>query len=327
MFDIPPDPVALQLGPIAIGWYGLCYAIGLAVAYVVLIRLARAAGEDPDIVGNGIIIVSLAALVGGRLYHVIDQWALYANDPLKIILPPYSGLGVYGGIATGTLAGWWYARRRGVSFARWADIVAPGLFVMQAIGRWGNYFNQELYGPPTTAAWGIPIECAHRVGRYTCDAYPEAATRFHPLFLYESISGVVGAVFLVWLGARFRSRLRPGDLLLVFFIWYGTTRFLLENLRADNWTFFGVPTAQIISIIVIAIGVTGLIHRHRPRHAADRPPTRPEVATWGALGATWMTKPFDESWANVPPPRSSGDIDDDLDEAADIEHPPTRPAP
>ena len=83
MFDIPPDPIAFQLGPITIGWYGLCYAIGLAAAYVVLIRLARAAGEDPDIVGNGIIIVSIAALIGGRLYHVIDQWALYANDPLN----------------------------------------------------------------------------------------------------------------------------------------------------------------------------------------------------------------------------------------------------
>jgi prolipoprotein diacylglyceryltransferase len=210
---------------------------------------------------------------------------------------------------------------------------------MQAIGRWGNYFNQELYGPPTTLPWGIPIDCAHRLQDvYSCAALPEATTRFHPLFLYESVSGLVGALFLVWLGARFRSRLRPGDLLLVFFIWYGTTRFLLENLRADNWTFFGVPTAQIISIVVIAIGVAGLIHRHRPRHAADRPPTHPEVATWGALGATWMTKPIDESWANVPPPRTTGDLDgddvdhddeadDDFDEGAEIDQPPAdRPA-
>ena len=256
MFDIPPDPIAFQLGPITVGWYGLCYAIGLAAAYVVLIRLARAAGEDPDIVGNGIIIVSIAALIGGRLYHVIDQWALYANDPLKIILPPYSGLGVFGGIVTGTLAAWWYARRRGVSFARWADIIAPALFVMQAIGRWGNYFNQELYGPPTTAPWGIPIDCAHRLVIYACDTLPET-TRFHPLFLYESISGLLGAAFLVFLGYRLRSWLRPGDLLLTFFIWYGVTRFALETLRADNWTFFGVPTAQIVSLAFIAIGVVG----------------------------------------------------------------------
>ncbi len=316
MFDIPPDPIAFQLGPITVGWYGLCYAIGLAAAYVVLIRLARAAGEDPDIVGNGIIIVSIAALIGGRLYHVIDQWALYANDPLKIILPPYSGLGVFGGIVTGTLAAWWYARRRGVSFARWADIIAPALFVMQAIGRWGNYFNQELYGPPTTAPWGIPIDCAHRLARYACDVYPET-TRFHPLFLYESISGLLGAAFLVFLGYRLRSWLRPGDLLLTFFIWYGVTRFALETLRADNWTFFGVPTAQIVSLAFIAIGVVGMVLRHRGSRMGDKPPADPQRATWGALGAAWMTRPIDEPWANV------GDrIDDEAgeeagDEAAD----------
>ena len=136
--------------------------------------------EDPDVVGNGIIVVAVAALIGGRLYHVIDQWPLYANDPLKIVLPPYSGLGVYGGIVTGTLAAWWYARRRGAPFSRWADIVAPALFVMQAIGRWGNYFNQELYGPPTTLPWGIPIDCAHRLAGLRvrpCPRRPRASTR------------------------------------------------------------------------------------------------------------------------------------------------------
>ncbi|MEO5885771.1 MAG: prolipoprotein diacylglyceryl transferase [Candidatus Limnocylindrales bacterium] len=302
MFDLPPGPTALTLGPIAIGWYGLGYAIGLAVAYLVLVRLARVAGEDPEIVQNGIIIVAIAALIGGRAYHVIDQWSLYASDPLKIILPPYSGLGVYGGIATGVLAAWWYARRRGVPFARWADIVAPSLFVMQAIGRWGNYFNQELYGPPTTLPWGIPIDCAHRIAGvgydYTCAVLP-ATTRFHPLFLYESLSGVVGAVFLVILGFRMRARMRPGDLLLLFFIWYGLTRFSLEFLRAGNWTFFGVPTAQIVSIAFIAVGVIGLVVRHRRGHEADLPASRPEVATWGALGSAWLTTPIDEPWAHA----------------------------
>ncbi|HET9756870.1 MAG TPA: prolipoprotein diacylglyceryl transferase [Candidatus Limnocylindrales bacterium] len=318
MFDIPPDPVAFQLGPLTIGWYGLCYAIGLAVAYVLLVRLARLAGEDPDVVGNGIIIVAVAALIGGRLYHVIDQWQLYANDPVKIVLPPYSGLGVYGGIATGTLAAWWYARRRRVPFARWADIIAPALFVMQAIGRWGNYFNQELYGPPTNLPWGIPIDCAHRLQDvYSCASFPEATTRFHPLFLYESISGIIGAVFLIWLGFRFRDRLRPGDLFLVFLVWYGVTRFVLENLREDNWTFFGIPVAQIVSLTVILIGVVGLFVRHRDRHRSDRPATNPQGATWGALGAAWMMRPIDEPWANLPPPGS--DIDDDDDEIDDID--------
>jgi phosphatidylglycerol:prolipoprotein diacylglycerol transferase len=332
MFDIPPDAVALQLGPVTIGWYGVCYAIGLAVAYVVLVRLARAAGEDSDVVGNGIIIISVAALVGGRLYHVIDQWALYANDPVKIIVPPYAGLGVYGGIVTGTLAGWWYARRRGVSFARWADIVAPALFVMQAIGRWGNYFNQELYGPPTSLPWGIPIDCAHRLTAYACETLPEATTRFQPLFLYESISGLLGAAFLVFMGFRLRSWLRPGDLLLVFFIWYGVTRFVLEFLRADNWTFFGIPTAQIVSMGFIAVGVVGLIVRHRASRMGDRPPSNPQAATWGALGALWMSKPSNESWANVGPrthPAVENATEDDHADAADdhADQPEPPPSP
>jgi phosphatidylglycerol:prolipoprotein diacylglycerol transferase len=342
MFDTPPDPIALQLGPLAIGWYGLCYALGLAAAYVVLVRLAREAGEDPDVVGNGILVVALAALVGGRLYHVIDQWALYAGDPLKIILPPYSGLGVYGGIVTGTIAAWWYARRRGVSFARWADIIAPALFVMQAIGRWGNYFNQELYGPQTNLPWGIPIECAYRLQAYACDAFPEATTRFHPLFLYESLSGLLGAAFLVFLGYRLRARLRAGDLLLVFFIWYGVTRFALEFLREDNWTFFGVPTAQIVSIAFIVAGIGGLLVRHNPNRPPDGPAANPQAAKWGAIGAAWMAEPIDEPWANVGEPLDDEDasgervdaLDDDIGPAIDDDigraggdPPPDRPAP
>ena len=122
---------------------------------------------------------------------------------------------------------------------------------MQAIGRLGNFFNQELYGPPTTLPWGIAIDCAHRVAAYPCESFPLATTHFHPLFLYESISGLIGAAFLLWLARRPNSRLLPGDLFLIFFVWYGTTRFVLEFMRTGNWTFFGIPTAQIVSAAFI----------------------------------------------------------------------------
>jgi len=288
MLDFIPDPIAFQIGPLPVYWYGIGYAIGLAVAYQLLVKLARRAGEDPEVVGNGMIIVAIAALIGGRLYHVIDQWALYQDDLLKIVLPPYTGLGVYGGIATGLVAVIVYSRLKGLPFWRWADIIAPALFAMQAVARWGNFFNQELYGPPTTLPWGIPIDCAHRIAAYACppgsDPAAVLAERFHPLFLYESLSGVLGAVVLIWLGFRLRDRLRPGDLILLFFVWYGVVRFGLEFLRQENWTFQGIPTAQIVSLLFIVPALVVLIWRHRPGHSVDDPPSRPGEATWGALG-------------------------------------------
>jgi len=135
MLDFVPDPIAFQIGPFSVYWYGIGYALGLAAAYFVLTRLARRAGEEPDVVGNGMIIVAVAALIGGRLYHVIDQWDLYKDDLSKIVLPPYSGLGVYGGIVTGFIAVIVYARYKRVPLWRWADIIAPALFTMQAIAR------------------------------------------------------------------------------------------------------------------------------------------------------------------------------------------------
>ena len=273
MIDVTPSSVAIQLGPIPVYWYGITYAVGLAASLAVMTRQARRFGQDPSLLFNGLVIIAIAALVGGRLYHVIDQWPLYKDDLLKIVLPPYSGLGVYGGLITGTLAFLVLVRRWKLSLPVWADIVAPGLFTMQAIGRWGNFFNQELYGPPTNLPWGIAIDCAHRVANYPCEAFPLATTHFQPLFLYESLSGAVGAAVLLWLSSRPRRWLRPGDLVLIFFAWYAVVRFLLENLRTGNWRFEGIPTAQIFSVLFAVVALALLAWRHRttapPEPAGD----------------------------------------------------------
>ena len=324
MIDITPDPVFLRFLGFPVYWYGIAYAVGLAAVYWVLLREARHRGLDEDLLGTGMIIVAVAALIGGRLYHVIDQWQLYAPHPITAILPltvqpdgsyafaGFTGLGVPGGIILGTIAAWAYVRRTHQSFWRWADVVAPGLFVMQAIGRWGNFFNQELYGPPTTLPWGIRIDAAHRVGDYLdLVRYPVATTHFHPLFLYESVSGIVGALVLLWLARRRSSRLVPGDLLLIFFIWYGLTRFALEGLRTGNWTFFGIPTAQIVTLGFILFGVAGLLYRHGPGRpdalAVDLLPDRSVEP-----GATLDE---DDFWADD----DDDDGDDHLDDADDAE--------
>ncbi|HLY13897.1 MAG TPA: prolipoprotein diacylglyceryl transferase [Candidatus Limnocylindrales bacterium] len=263
MIDITPPSIAFQIGPLPIYFYGICYALGLMLAYVVIRHGVRARGLNESWFANGMIIVAIAALIGGRAYHVIDQWQLYKDDLLKIVLPPYAGLGVYGGIFAGAIAVIVYARYHHQSFWAWADVIAPGLFAMEFVARWGNFFNQELYGPPTTAPWGIAIDCAHRVAGYFCppDGTTPASAHFQPLFLYESISGLLGMLTLLWLSRRFAARLRTGEIALIFFIWYAAVRFMLEFLRIDNWTFFGIPTAQLISVIVIAVSVALLVWR------------------------------------------------------------------
>ena len=284
MIDLTPSPLVFSFGPVALHWYGVAYAVGLAAAYLVIRHEARWRGLDVRLLPNGMVVVAVAALIGGRLYHVIDQWQLYRDDPLKIVLPPYSGLGVYGGIITGTVAAVLYARWKHQPFLRWADAVAPGLFVMQAVARWGNFFNQELYGAPTNLPWGIAIQCMYRTQGYACPPGSDPAAtlgqHFHPMFLYESISGLLGALFLIWLSRRFVNRLRPGDLLLVFFMWYGAVRFVVESLKADNWLFFGVPTAQIIAAITVVGAAVILVVRHaRPPAGGPADPPGDTVTT------------------------------------------------
>jgi phosphatidylglycerol:prolipoprotein diacylglycerol transferase len=282
LIAITPEPIAFHLGPIPVYWYGLCYALGIALSYTVITREANRRGLDARLVDNGIIIVAAAALAGGRAYHVIDQWPLYQDNLLKIVMPPYTGLGVYGGIVTGTLAGVYIVRRWRQPFWKWADVIAPGIFVMQAIGRWGNFFNQELYGPPTNLPWGIAIDCAHRVGdhgiaQWPCPQFPLETTGFQPLFLYESVSGLIGAAVLLWLARRIGPRMRPGDLFLVWGMWYAAVRFGLETFREGNWTLGGIPTAMLISSVVFVGAGAVLVFRHRPGTTTEvwgQPPER-----------------------------------------------------
>jgi phosphatidylglycerol:prolipoprotein diacylglycerol transferase len=263
MIDWTPSPILFQLGPLALHWYGIAYVLGLVAAYWIMVRQARRFGENPAILGNGLIVVAVAALVGGRLYHVVDQWQLYQDDLLKIVLPPYSGLGIFGGFLTGAVAFLVLARYHRISAWRWGDIVAPGIFLMQAAGRMGNFFNQELYGPPTTLPWGIAIDCAHRVIEYPCSTFPLATTHFHPLFLYEALSGLLAATFLVWLSSRPRPWLRVGDSVGILLIWLGGVRFLLEFLRIGNWRLADIPTAQIFGAGFVLVGIAILALRRR----------------------------------------------------------------
>jgi phosphatidylglycerol---prolipoprotein diacylglyceryl transferase len=154
------------------------------------------------------------------------------------------------------------------------DAVIPGTLFAQAIARWGNFFNQELYGPPTDAPWGIAIECHNRVAQYPCAQFPFETTGFHPLFFYESALNLAGGLIALWLSRRYLGAgLRAGDLTAFWGIWYGATRFFLETFREGwNWTLGGIATAQLVSLIVIAIGIAWIAWNHRPGRAPDPVP-------------------------------------------------------
>jgi len=273
LIDIRPASTALHIGPISIDFYGIGYAIALAVGVWIASRQAILRRENPDHIGNGIIPVFVLGLIGARVYHLIDQWnTLYAQDPIKAILPPYTGLGIYGGIVGGIIGVLWYTRRHRLSFMRWADIAVPAVLVGQAIARWGNFFNQELYGPPTNLPWGIAIDCSKRVVEYSCSVYPPG-TGFQPLFFYESSLDLIGALVALWLSRRVADRLRDGDLFSFWFIWYGGVRSVLETFRLGyDWTFFGIPTAILVGVAAMVMGALTIYWRHRGpgRSTAER---------------------------------------------------------
>jgi phosphatidylglycerol---prolipoprotein diacylglyceryl transferase len=157
-----------------------------------------------------------------------------------------------------------YLRRRGQPFWRWADVAAPAVLLGQAIGRWGNFANQELYGPPTNLPWGIAIECQHRVPEWPCSTYPFETTGFIPLFFYEFVLSLIGVAVILWLSRRFGGWLAIGDLALIYFMWYSGERFVLEVFRSGyNYTFFTIPVTQIFATIFFVGGATLFALRHR----------------------------------------------------------------
>jgi phosphatidylglycerol:prolipoprotein diacylglycerol transferase len=271
LIDVTP-PSALQLGPLPVGFYGVGFVLAAAVLILVSRSEARHRGIDPGVVSSAIVIVAVFALIGARLYHVIGEWDLYADDPLRAVLPPYAGLGLYGGILGAAVGIWIAVRGRGIPLSRALDVVVPGTLFAQGIARWGNFFNQELYGPPTDLPWGIAIDCEHRIAQYACsadlphhDVPVQGTSGFHPLFFYESMLTILGGFVALYLSRRQGARLRDGDLASFWMIWYGAVRVTLESFREGwNWTIAGIPTAVLVGVVLVATGVvTAVVRRTR----------------------------------------------------------------
>jgi phosphatidylglycerol:prolipoprotein diacylglycerol transferase len=187
----------------------------------------------------------------------------YLTHPLNAINIRAGGLGIPGAVIGGLLAMYLFTRRRKLEFALWLDIVAPALALGQAIGRWGNFFNQELYGSPSNLPWAINISPEYRLPGY------ENQATFHPLFLYESLWNFGTVALLLWLGRKYQDRLINGDLFLIYLIAYPLGRFLLEFLRLDPARVGGININQTVMLIVALVSAGALIWRHRKRTGTE----------------------------------------------------------
>ncbi len=260
-------PTGFQVGPLFIRYYGIILMLGAVAAAFLAEREARRRGHDSELVWDGLIWVIIGGVIGARVWHLLTPppslvaqgitTRYYLTHPLDALAIWRGGLGLPGMVIGGGIALYLFSRRRGLNFAEWADIVAPALALGQAIGRWGNFVNQELYGRPTNLPWAIFIAPEYR--------YPEFAelSHYHPLFLYESLWNFGNMALLLWIGRRYSNRLLAGDIFLVYLVVYSLGRFLLEFIRLDSALVAGINANQTLVLIVGLCAAIAFIWRHR----------------------------------------------------------------
>ena len=267
-----PSQGVWHLGPIPIRAYALCIIAGILVAIWLTQRRWKARGGEPDVILDVALWAVPFGIVGGRIYHVLTDPELYFTrgaDPVKALYIWDGGLGIWGAVALGAVGAWIGCRRHQINLLDLGDALAPGLVLAQAIGRWGNYFNQELYGRPSTLPWALQIDPAHRpVATATLGLY-------HPTFLYESLWDIAVAVLLLWVDRRFT--LPRGKLFALYVAAYTLGRGAIEALRVDHANhILGLRLNDWTSLIVFLAALTLLCWRRRqPTSPADAQSTMP----------------------------------------------------
>jgi len=251
-----PGAIAFQIGPIVIRWYGILMALSIVVGLWIGHRQARREGlpaDDIITIGQWSI---LAGLLGARLYEVAFNWDYYGQFPKKIFAVWEGGLAIHGGLIVGPLVGIWLARRWHVPILRGLDVTGPSFAIGQAIGRWGNFFNEEAFGMPTNLPWRLYISPPHRPPGFTQYEY------FHPTFLYESLWDLGVFLLLVfWLRPRLKSQ--PGALFFSYIGLYSIGRFIIEGIRLDSFWLGPFRVAQLASLAGVAVAIVGLAWTRR----------------------------------------------------------------
>ncbi|MEO0349738.1 MAG: prolipoprotein diacylglyceryl transferase [Cyanobacteria bacterium P01_A01_bin.15] len=264
----PVDPTIVEIGPFGLRWYGLLMATAVITGSWFASKEIERRGKNPEDFWDMLIWVLIPAFLGARLYYVFVQsgdTAYYLSNPGQILQVWGGGIHIFGAFIVGSIALWLFTKVRRLPTLVYLDAAAVGLPIAQAIGRWGNFINQELYGPPTSWPFALRIDPQHRLAPYNdLAAYPET-TRFHALFLYESVWNLLGFLLLYWVSKRFGRQLRPGDLSLLYLVWYPFGRFFIEFLRTDSWFFPGTPfnVVHILSLVAVVGAIATLVLRRQ----------------------------------------------------------------
>ncbi|RLD06443.1 MAG: prolipoprotein diacylglyceryl transferase [Chloroflexi bacterium] len=258
---------SFYIGTFEIRFYGIILMLGALAGALLAQKEAKRRGHDPEIVWDLMLWLLIAGIIGARLWHVFTPppssiaqgftTKYYLTHPLDLINTRHGGLGIPGAVIGGLIALYFFARKRKLSFLEWADIGAPALALGQAIGRWGNYVNQELYGGPTSLPWKIFIEPRYRLKGFKEQAY------YHPLFLYESLWNLGNMALLLWVSRRYPDRIKAGDLFLLYMVIYPLGRFWLDFLRLDASMLGGINANQTVMAVVAVLAAATLFLRHR----------------------------------------------------------------
>lgn len=267
-----PSFNTLELGPLTLRMYGLSIALGVIAAVVISSRRWEARGGNPDDIGTIALWAVPAGVIGARLYHVATDWKTYQDDWGAALNITQGGLGIPGGVGLGVLAGVIVVRRKHLPVRPLLDVVAPAIPVAQAIGRLGNWFNQELFGRPTELPWALQIDPEFRPAGY------EAFETFHPTFLYEALWNLSLAGLLVWIDRK--RKLRPGELFVLYVLGYSLGRLWVESLRIDPASLIWGVRVNIWMSVLVGLGAIGIfVWNRRPGAPAASAVASSAVAT------------------------------------------------
>ena len=264
-----PSPTSSQfsIGPVTIHIYALCILMGIVLAVWITTTRWKKLGGNFDQVLDITLVSVPAGIIGARLYHIIttpERFFGPDGDWAEMFRIWNGGLGIWGGVLFGALAAWVWCRHKHYPMALLADAIAPGLLVAQAVGRLGNWFNQELYGAPTTLPWGLKLNMEGTAIGHSEQCYDGATcpsgTLFHPTFLYEMIWNLIGAAIIVYIGSKAMKKLKAGSLFAVYIMWYTLGRTWIESLRIDYaHEFLGVRINVWVSMAVFVLGAVSFI--------------------------------------------------------------------